>query len=163
MKNKYTVLGDKVVIELPSRSGMLKCTIISLSDLELVSSYEGTWCVHLKDNGTMYAIARGGIKLHRFVTNAPEDKVVDHRDGNGLNNTRNNLRVCTQAENLQNRNKYSTNKSGHKGVAWYKPYGKWRATIGIKGKQKHLGYFDNIEDAIEARRVAEEKYHPFHK
>lgn len=51
------------------------------------------------------------------------------------------------------------NKSGHKGVTWMENRGKWRAYIGFQGKQITLGYFEEKEDAIEARLLAEEKYH----
>ncbi len=51
------------------------------------------------------------------------------------------------------------NKSGHKGVSWLPSRNKWRANIGFKGKQISLGYFDNVDDAIAARKAAEEKYH----
>lgn len=51
------------------------------------------------------------------------------------------------------------NKSGHKGIAWVKSRDKWRAYIGYKGKQISLGHFANKEDAINARKKAEETYH----
>lgn len=51
------------------------------------------------------------------------------------------------------------NTSGHKGVIWLESRKKWRAYIGYKGKQIHLGNFDSKEDAIKARKKAEEKYH----
>src|SRR5690625_1584144 len=54
------------------------------------------------------------------------------------------------------------NKSGHKGVTWLKSRKKWRAHIGYKGKQIHLGHFNKKEDAIGARKKAEEKYHKPH-
>ncbi|PFW65272.1 AP2 domain-containing protein [Bacillus sp. AFS075034] len=53
---------------------------------------------------------------------------------------------------------YKNNKSGHKGVCWVKGKQKWRASIHIKGKTIHLGYFAEKEDAIKAREIAEEKY-----
>ena len=52
----------------------------------------------------------------------------------------------------------TTNTSGHKGVSWDKRRKKWRAYIFYKGKQIHLGVFQNIEEAIEARKAAELKY-----
>lgn len=58
--------------------------------------------------------------------------------------------------------KSSRNTSGHKGVNWMKNRGKWRAYIGYQGKQISLGYFDDINDAIEARKKAEKKYHKPH-
>lgn len=54
---------------------------------------------------------------------------------------------------------HKNNKSGHKGVTWLKSRNKWRAYIGYQSKQIALGYFDNKEDAITARKKAEEKYH----
>lgn len=54
---------------------------------------------------------------------------------------------------------HAGNKSGHKGVIWMQSRNKWKAYIGLKGKQITLGYFDNKEDAIAARKDAEEKYH----
>ena len=54
---------------------------------------------------------------------------------------------------------HKNNTSGHKGVSWVASRKKWRAYIGFKGKQITLGYFDNKEDAITARKKAEEKYH----
>ena len=54
---------------------------------------------------------------------------------------------------------HADNKSGHKGVIWLESRGKWRAYIGVKGKQITLGYYVRIEDAIAARQAAEDKYH----
>ncbi len=54
---------------------------------------------------------------------------------------------------------HSGNKSGHKGVMWLESRKKWKAYIGFKGKQISLGYFDILEDAVGARKEAEEKYH----
>ena len=86
---------------------------------------------------------------------------VDHIDGDKLNNRKENLRECTRANNLKNRKLNHNNKTGHKGVFWYdyNDYQKWRAYITLNGKQTYLGYFDNIEDAIHARKEAEEKHY----
>lgn len=51
------------------------------------------------------------------------------------------------------------NKSGHKGVIWMENRSKWRAYIGFKGKQITLGHFENLDDAVKARKLGEEKYH----
>lgn len=83
---------------------------------------------------------------------------VDHRDGNTLNNRRHNLRESTNSQNQYNRKMLDSNKSGIKGVHWYKNYGKWVAVITVMGKKKTLGYFDNIEDAARARKEAEQLY-----
>ena len=68
-------------------------------------------------------------------------------DGNGLNNQRNNLRICTRKENTRNRRIGSKNTSGYKGVYLNKELNKWRAHIRINGHLYVLGLFENKEDA----------------
>lgn len=98
------------------------------------------------------------IQLHRELFN-PEDiegKVVDHINGNPLDNRRQNLRVCTVGENNRNNRGRSQGTSGVTGVSCYN--NKWKARIKINRKDIHLGVFDNKEDAIKARKEAEVKY-----
>jgi len=103
-------------------------------------------------NGHWYA-KRGEagktIFMHRIIMNAPKGLEVDHIDGDGLNNLRENLRVCTHAENLRNQRLPRHNKSGYKGVL---PYinGKVRALIQLNGEKIFLGIFDNAEEAAHA-------------
>ena len=80
---------------------------------------------------------------------------VDHIDGNGLNNTRGNLRVCSHAENMANRRKHSNNTSGLKGVHLHKS-GKWQAQIMVSGTPKHLGLFTSKDEAHAAYNAAAE-------
>jgi HNH endonuclease len=87
----------------------------------------------------------------------PKGMVVDHMDGNTFNNQRSNLRVCTVQENSQNRVKVtSRNLSGHLGVSPYRTQklDRFRAHITINGILTHIGYFDDLEDAIAARKAA---------
>lgn len=87
--------------------------------------------------------------LHRLITEAPQGLVVDHIDGNPLNNCRCNLRICTQAENIRNRKIGSLNQSGFKGVtAKHRLSGtRYQAAIEYSGKRKFLGSFDSPEEA----------------
>lgn len=79
------------------------------------------------------------------------EQMVDHRDGNGLNNTRRNLRPCTPLENTRNKPAGSNNKSGFKGVyPTVKTKGNWSAAIYLAGKQSYLGSFKTKEDAARA-------------
>ena len=84
----------------------------------------------------------------------PEDQ-IDHIDGDPLNNHIDNLRVVTHQENLKNQKIYDNNKSGVTGVNFDEKSQKWHARIMADGKRKHLGYFDNFEDAVAARKAAE--------
>lgn len=97
------------------------------------------------------------ISLHRFILNAPDNLLVDHIDGNGLNNQKSNLRLCTASQNCMNSKTRSTSSSGYRGVTWDAQTKKWRATITQNGKMKNLGRFTEIADAIEARNSAEKK------
>jgi hypothetical protein len=94
-----------------------------------------------------------------LVTNAPIEYEVDHIDGDKLNNRSTNLRICTTAQNCANRGPRSDNSSGTPGVKFDKAKGKWASGIGVNRSYVHLGYFNNINDAINARKEAEIKYH----
>lgn len=92
-------------------------------------------------------------------------ELIDHIDGDRSNNRIENLREATRSQNNKNLTGLkSNNTSGCTGVHFHTRFGKWVARISILGKHKHLGYFDNKEDAIEARiKAAKEQYGEFFK
>jgi hypothetical protein len=97
------------------------------------------------------------IKIHRLVANAfiknPSNKrCVDHIDNNKKNNHIHNLRFATLSENQMNRKQNNNNTSGQKGISWFKRDSKWHAYIKINGNKKHIGLYDNLDDAIKARQ-----------
>jgi len=120
-----------------------------------------SWYVQ-KGWDTYYAVRREDgktILMHIVVSRASSDLFVDHINGNGLDNRRENLRVCTNAENGRNRKKQTNNTSGFVGVCRIKKSGRYGTKIGIDGKYLYLGSY---EDAAEAARVRDEaaiKYH----
>ena len=77
----------------------------------------------------------------------PNGMQVDHKDCDGLNNTKSNLRIATHQQNNFNRRLTSKNKSGLKGVYWSKEKNKWRVQIGVYGKNVNIGYFETKEAA----------------
>jgi hypothetical protein len=88
---------------------------------------------------------------------------ADHRDHNGLNNQRENIRVATNQENQFNQQKQKTyngkkTSSQYKGVSWHKRVGKWQSTIVINGKRKCLGSFTDEYQAYLAYESVAEKY-----
>lgn len=88
--------------------------------------------------------------MHRFILNSPKGKNVDHIDGNGLNNQRSNLRLCTQSENIRN-SKQKKSKSGYRGVFWLKSNKKWMAYISHERKSIYIGSFSTAKEAAMAR------------
>lgn len=103
------------------------------------------------------------IYMHRRIMKPPADMVVDHINGNGLDNRRNNLRVCTRGENVRNMRRTQSRKkaerhSRFKGVYWVEQSQKWVAQIRVNKKQVHLGYFENEEDAARTYDMAAQHY-----
>jgi AP2 domain/HNH endonuclease len=107
---------------------------------------------------TVYAIRKIGNKgkykrqtLHRFILGATTSCVeVDHKDGNGLNCTRRNLRKATHTENSRNRQMRRNNSSGYKGVSWYRRDKKWVAEVKHKGVKLLVKTFSSALEAAYA-------------
>ncbi len=147
-------------------------SLIDDEDFEEVSRYK--WRINRKKN-SCYARTNAtdcnGKKItlfiHQLVMNSKPGDQVDHKDHNGLNNQKYNLRFCTYSENQQNKLKqifYDGKKtlSKYKGVSWHRRDKKWIAQIVTSHKNNHLGYFvDEIEAAEAYNKAALEKFGEF--
>jgi hypothetical protein len=103
----------------------------------------------LKSHRVIWAIEHGFWPVHQ----------IDHIDGNRSNNRIENLRDVIQSVNMRNAKKQINNASGFVGVRFVKDIKRWQARINIDKKNApHLGYFDNIEDAIAARQEVSQKH-----
>lgn len=121
MKNEYTVSKDKVYIEMTQG----KVAVIDKGDMGLVGSFR--WCPNpdrkkyrvmtniVKENNK-----RGKLYIHQLLMNPPKGMVVDHIDGDPLNNVRSNLRICTLHQNSMNRLSRPNSTSDYLGVSWKK-------------------------------------------
>lgn len=142
-------------------------TLVDDADYDFLINFN-SWCATThKRRKTFYAISSKMVGdkcknffMHRLLLNVTSnDLFVDHIDGNGLNNQRNNLRICTRNQNQQNRPKNKNNKSGYKGVYWEKERNKWQAKIMVNKQNIYLGRFDDVELAAIAYKEACVKYH----
>lgn len=174
MKNNFYIVGDSVIISLNRRDGNKLTACISIKDFEKVNSFQGTWCAQWNPCiqsfycvGTLPTVegVRTRVYLHRWIMDCPNDRQVDHINGEDtLNCRRENLRIVKQAENAQNRSKPNQNNtSGIQGVSRYKRNGKWRADIYINGKQIHLGCFTDIKKAEDVIKAARAELMPYSK
>ena len=120
-----------------------------------------------KSHGGVYPyanVSKGGGKykkvfLHRFILNAPSNRFVDHANGNPYDARKENLRLCTQAQNGQNKGLSAANTSGHKGVCWDASKQKWAVQIVVNGKRAYMKRFDTFEEAVEAHEREIVKIH----
>jgi hypothetical protein len=110
------------------------------------------WCSSARfgklKNINFYAISnpKTYLYLHRMVLMAKKNQIIDHINGNGLDNRRSNLRFCTKSQNNVNKKSFN-NTSGFYGVYWDKKNKKFRSVIGCKGKRYHLGRFITAKEA----------------
>lgn len=130
-------------------------TVVDVEDYDMLSKY--SWWI----DAYGYALTtqkiygrKKNIRMHRMILEPPADKVVDHIDGDPLNNQKSNLRIVSQKQNLRNSRTRHNNLSGYKGVGWYKNYKKWQVRISVDGKQIHIGYFDDKHEAARAYNEA---------
>jgi hypothetical protein len=99
------------------------------------------------------------IRMHTAIMGNRAKKEIDHRNGDGLDNQRHNLRHCTNTENQRNRGVQKNNISGFKGVSWANRDKKWRVSMRYKGKSLHLGFFFCVVKAAKAYDMAAKEYH----
>jgi hypothetical protein len=98
--------------------------------------------------------------LHRYLLNLNNrNQMVDHVNGNGLDNRRENLRIFKNNQNTRNAGKHKTNSSSkYKGVSWCNTRNKWEANIKVNYKKKFLGYFESEIEAAKKYNIAAIKY-----
>lgn len=140
-----------------------KVVLIDDSDYSWLTQWK--WYVKEKktESGNTYYAAREEngetILMHRIIMNTPDNLEVDHKDRNGLNCQRYNMRNCTNQQNGCNRKAWGSSKYLGVSVVERKGGIKYRAIIQVNRRAKHLGYFSNEILAAQVYDEAAKQYH----
>lgn len=153
--NSYDLSGDYGICTMYDGNKF----IFDIEDYDLIKKYNWHY-VGRSYIGTTIGEDHKTLMIHRLLMNVQDiswkDVVVDHINGNIYDNRKSNLRVVTQSQNEMNQKRSINNTSGVTGV--YKHQDKWCAHIKVDWKNIFLGIYDKYDDAVAARKAAEEKY-----
>ena len=143
-----------------------KVALIDDEDYDFLNQWK--WCA-MQNYHIFYAthgicIAKGKWtmeQMHRLILGLQpgDNKQTDHRDGNGLNNQRSNLRSCTTMQNQQSSRKKTVGTSKYKGVHWHRCGRKWCSQVSVNKKQKYLGLFNSEANAARAYDITALQHH----
>ena len=147
-------------IPLVGTKGAGRFALVNEDDLQCVNLHRWSLLVPNPDcphgaYAQAWIIDKHGVKrrmtLHRFLMDALPGQLVDHINGDGLDNRRSNLRLVSPEQNQRNRR--SRNGRAYKGIT-RTPSGQWRARIEVEGRSRHLGVFETPEEASFAHHKA---------
>ena len=143
--------------QIPLTRGLF--ALVDDEDEHLLSRHSWYACKKEVDNTYYAATTLDGrcVRMHRLLLNAPAGVPVDHKDRNGLNNQKSNLRLAPAGGNQHNQGKNKRNSTGFKGVSERK--GRYQASIGFQGRLRYLGRYDTPEEAHEAYKKAAIELH----
>ena len=160
---KWEIIDENVV----------KGTTNNLGEINFYIDYEDfikckdiCWCAQYSPKShTYYIHGRTGYGnqceyLHRFILGLSKDDCVevDHKDHNGTNNTKKNLRIGYRTQNAMNMAKFNETESGYHGVYWNNKINKWIVEIWENKNRRYMGSYSDLNEAIKVRKEAENRY-----
>lgn len=146
-------------IELFGKHGIGKVAMVDDEKYEVLNQHR--WRGQ-KGGRTIYAVTKieGEQKfMHHLVMNTSTEQKIDHKNGNGLDNQKDNLRLCTHAENMRNRRKRDSASSKYIGVCWSKVSQKWTSEVRSNNERYNLGVFEVEEEAAYNRDLKAKELH----
>lgn len=143
--------------EIPLSQG--KVSLVDDDDYEWLNQWKWTYKTGYAYRNKYSRNKTEHIYMHSVILKPTNGLMIDHKDRNGLNNQRANLRLCTPSQNCINKKKQCNNKSGFRGVSRYTPEGKWVAQIAVNGRHTRIGFYSTKEAAAVAYDLAAIKYH----
>lgn len=164
--NTVDIRGNVAFVDVSTKKHPNTFAIIDAKDIPLVIDGNGRWIASLVKEGYTLRVQRGSYNddgartsewLHIKIFNPEPGEWVDHKNGDGLDNTRSNLRDCTPQQNQGNRTKNRNGKCAYKGVT-QNEHGHWLGQLHFNGKHIHLGRFDSAEEAARAYDAAAVKH-----
>lgn len=156
MTNKYWVIGKVAIVDVSTNRAPRKTMLLDLDDVPFVIDGEGKWFA-APDHGTFYARRKMAYQtkmqnLGRLLLGlASSPLIADHKNGDGLDNRRKNLRSVTYCQNQMNRVK--------RGVSFRKDRGTWRVQFNANKKCHYLGTYPTEEEARRVYDDAIQKHH----
>lgn len=164
-RNNYTVFDGVVTMDISSNKHPNTFTTFDLKDLDSILKFRWYPVGGNTRTKVLYVQCDGGgykETMHRYLLELTcREDIVDHQDGNGLNNCSDNIRVTDSTGNNKNLPIPYNNTSGHMGVSRTNS-GNWRSYITVNNRQLCLGTYEDINDAINSRKEAEVFYN-FHE
>lgn len=163
MKNQYqhNTDGSTTIFHVNKLTGKILATYIDTEDFQKVSSIKDSWRIYKNNPDAKYRVRTTldgkNIYLYRILLGADENQLVDHIDGDPLNNRKSNLRLATPSINAQNRrDKYLLPRN----VTYNKRDNKYRVSFVVDGRRKSFGQYHSIEEAQRVAIEARKKYMP---
>jgi len=162
--NYYTDGNGVSLLRIHKRDGEAIECLVDTSDVPMLKMYN--WHTSYSKQKKCYYVSStwpGGIKIQRLLLGASYAEEVDHINGNTLDNRRENLRVTSKAQNMQNRQGANRNNlsCGVRGVTWDKQSKKWATQVNLNQRKHHLGRYDTVEEAEAAVKAWRRDNMPF--
>lgn len=166
MKNKYKINGEETIVYIDSQYGMYE-VVIDTEDLSKINKFKTTWNIQFRD-GKVESVRTKTQKnkirklhlMHRVINDCPEELVVDHIDGNPLNNRKSNLRNVTSLENMTNLKVETDSITGYRGVYFEASISRYRVRFKKNGKNHSFGSYKTLKEAKEIADKARRELFP---